>query len=178
MADPTDDNFASDIVDSTLAQIRDQRDIDGSNDLSGEIEVNPQAFLAGNRLIIGPIAFETSFASRPNIVFGDMPVTDGTNAPNEPFNVPDNYAPFLVKAYVSSWRVTNGVFDGFNLGLYALTTPPSGVTKHIVWWQAKGKASVYRDQKTDESWAEPYDFNDADFLTESADEDTYVSDEG
>lgn len=170
------DAYDDNTVDDTLDALRDQRDDAADSDLQGEVQVNPQAFVTGKRLVIPNIMFGTSFSGRPNLTFGDIPLQVGVYAPVEPTSTADNSPPFLVHAYVSSFMVTNGVFEGFNLGLYALTDVPGGVTTHLVWWKANGKASTYGDQDTDVSWTEAYDYNDADYLTESADESDYVDD--
>lgn len=162
------------VIDDTLDQIRDQRDEAQENDLRGKQEINPHLFTTGNHMVVGPILFETAFTDAPNITFGEQQT--GVNQADVPAtSTATNYSPFLVHPYVYQLKMDRGIVDGFYLGLYAITTPIPGVFTHIISWRAAGKASVYKDERTEESWMEDYDQNDTDYLVEDAGEE-YIDD--
>lgn len=168
------DDERSDIIDDTLDEIRDQRDDAQENDLSGKVELNPQAFAFAKNMVLGPILFETAFTEAPVITFGQQ--QGGVNQEDIPAtSVATNYYPFVAMPYVYKLNMERGTVDGFYLGVYAILPPPSGVSSHIISWRAAGKASVYKDERTEEAWMEEYDQNEAEYLYEDAG-DEYIDD--
>lgn len=180
MASDSDSDFNWDderdgVIDDTLDALRDQRDDSQENHLYGTQEFNPQAFTQGKHLVVGPVTFETAFDTQPSIRFGQT--QSGVNQQDVPAaSSATNYEPFLVEPYVYQWVQDRGTVAGFYIGLYSIGGPPVS-NKHVVSWAADGKASVYRDEQTDESWTQPYDYNDADYLTEdTSDTNEYLDD--
>lgn len=151
------------IIDDTLDSLRDQRDDQAESVFTGAFTVNPQFLVKGKVTVHGPIVFEEQFDTVPQIMFGEVAVTE-PSVSTEP--VTD--VPFLTKAFVARYSYTNGKVEGFYLGLYALTDPPAGVITHSIDWLAKGKGSAYHQELLGESWSEEYDYNDADYLVEEA----------
>lgn len=154
------------IVDDTLNQLRDQRDLAENAVFTGQAAFNPQVF-ADKRykhFVVGPLLFDNPFDTTPNIVFGlvNQSPTDNTQTQT---GLATSFEPFVVHPYVYKWKTINSRVDGFWLGLYAITSPPGDASTALINWQASGKASSYINQSTEDSWMENYDYGDTDFLT-------------
>lgn len=163
MADQRSD--VSDTVDKALSALRDQRDDKQAIDCQGSNDFNPQLFSAGggyNHLIIGPILFDTPFSTTPVVVLEQA--AQNTNRTGE-VGVAQTYVPFLVHPYVYQWSFLAGKVAGFFMGLYALTTPISGTTRHTIMWKASGKGTQYQPGAVDSSWSDSYNNNSTNFLT-------------
>lgn len=177
MADYDDQTeFADSIIDNTLDTLRDQRDDQQELAFSGVYIINPQAFKTNTTLVIGPISFGGSFTSPPNVYFSQH------SAAYEPENIlgSSNIQPFLVSPYVAGYKHTNGVVDGFYVGLYATSVPDNPITLHTILWKAEGYGSAYLDESTEESWTDAYDFNESDYLMDDntdLDGENYVGDD-
>lgn len=168
------------VINDTLDTLRDQRDEAQDAQFQGSFEIHPQAFKTGKHLVQGPFLFETAFQGAPHISFGEQQEFN-SNYYVPVSEVTTNYTPFLVHTYVYALRVSNGVVDGFYVGLYALTEPPPSAQRHTITWKASGKASAYLDIGTQESWTEEYSYNEPEYVTEDAGyeyDDTEVYDEG
>lgn len=175
MVDNWDDE-RSDIIDDTLGTLRDQRDEAQENHLYGTVDFSSQVFSTGNHHVLGPITFQTGFTGSPVISLTQQ--QQGINQQDVPVSTTaTNYSPFLVQPYVYSVQGTQGIVDGFYIGMYALTPVGNQTSKHSIHWTASGKASVYRDERDEEVWTEQYDHNEPDFLVEDAGED-YIDDSG
>lgn len=178
--------FADNVIDQTLDQLRDHEDQEQKQTLEGEITFNPavfgvdpqnayikRAFLEQNVggekrfLVLGPYKFTRRYAGRPRMAFGSVQqeIRD-LNTVGIVVGQPSNYLPFVVNGDVFSYTYANGEVDGFYVGLYAVTRPPNGVLNHTVSWIAVGKASRYDNTQQEQSWADNWDHNDADYLTD------------
>lgn len=119
--------------------------------------------------VTGPIMFTTIFSQAPYVTFGQYP--QPTNATTAALGVADASEPFIVQPYVDSWHQSGGQVDGFNLGLYALTTPTPGTAIHTIFWSAYGRGSRYvgRGQQQQASWTGQYNNSvSGSFLTDSS----------
>lgn len=177
------EDFASDLVDSTMDVLRDQDDAQQIEELTGIVTFNPSVFQpeqpdgveprrfvnfreGDNRfLVLGPYRFDRRFAKPPTLVFGEIEEAL-TNTGDNPIvvGIPTAYIPFRVDADPYQWVYANGEVDGFYVGLYALTVPPLGLISHSVTYYARGDASRYTVSDSSESWTQSYDMNTADYL--------------
>lgn len=186
-----DQNFAKEVVDATLDTLRDQEDQVGQQIVQGKTTINPQVFqpidndvilkklfdtprhlidqaLADLKqtqqttLTVGPITLEKKFQVLPEPFFGQM----SSGLQPSQVNIVSQEVPFLVQPFIREWIWSNGMVDGFYLGLYALTRPPIGLTTHYISWMMIGQASRYSDQAVSESWTQSYDYEDSGFLTD------------
>lgn len=172
------------IINQVLDILRTQSDSEGMTELTGSVPVDPAKFTSGNALsdatqaavvsynnvVIGPIVFQTSYDSPPQMQFtqyGDQVDSDIRQAPTA-----SNYTPFLVQPYVYGWDWEDGGIAGFYLGLYAITDPRVAPQSHQLVWTSKGPASRYLSPTTTEAWTQDYSY-DPDYLTEDATDDTY-----
>lgn len=170
------DDARDDVIDDTLETLRDQRDEAQENHLYGTIDFNPQAFINGSHLVIGPITFETAFSTIPSISLDQQ--QGGINQLDIPAGpAATNYRPFLVEPYIYSWVMDRGTFAGFYIGLYRDNDSyPVTATKHTIHWTVSGKASAYKDERSEESWTETYDHNEPEYLVEDASDGYYEDD--
>lgn len=158
------------LVDEILEIVKQQRDALADTQTGGTLQINPQSFTQGDHLIVGPISFGTPFQGEPIVVFGQKPETIGSQVMVS--TTATAYKPFLVDCYVDSWsREGTGAIVGFNIGVYAKVKPETGslaaLQPHTITWEAFGKASPYKDERTSEAWAEPGDPSSPDFLEET-----------
>lgn len=184
---PGQDQFADGVVDATLQQLRNQEDARGEISVHGFYILNPQLFQFDiqdrytvndplprppttaqqkdkRTAVIGPITFQYRFQGAPDISFGQAPQPPFKPTPTA---VAVTDSPFLVQPYVHSWVWINGQVDGFYLGLYALTKPPTNANLHTVSWNVSGRSSRYQQQAVDQTWSDSsYDNNEADFLSQ------------
>lgn len=158
--------YADNIVDSTLEAIRDTRDDKQQISFKGTIVISPSLFNSDKKhLVQGPYSFESPFTTVPNMTFGQY--SPALRAELQNATIISDYTPFLLQPYVYSWRYTNGVVDGFYIGLYAISIPTDGLTSsHNVFWRVEGEGTPYPDERTTESWTESYDYNDSTFLVD------------
>lgn len=157
--------FANDIIDSTLEELRDQRDEGQDQDLQGTFEISPAVFSYNKNVIVGPIMFEQPFDSRPNIQFSQSL----ESSMNDLIQENQTFEPFLVIPYVYKFSLTGAAVDGFWLGLYAVSQPQTYPSKHFVDWRAIGPSSYYKtDQGSEESWDSSYDENESDYLVDDS----------
>lgn len=155
------DDFKDSIIDDTLDTLGNQTDDEGIGELYESLRINPQAFnVSGVTSIIQHVDFKTPFDGLPVVTFGQS--SSGENSP------------FIALPYVHKWTYTNGMVDGFDMGIYSITPPPGGVDTHYISWRAIGKASRAGQQGTEQSWTDPYTATEPDFLVadseDSADE--------
>ena len=155
--------FANEIIDATLEELREQRDEAQQATFSGSIVFDAREFATKTTIVQGPIMFDSPFHSKPSLTFGQ-------GLDTEPV-VLDSFVPVLVQPFRLKWEINGGAFAGFYVGLYALTKPPALPARHFIDWQATGEASPYRDDEgTEESWESTYNENEAAYLEgESAD---------
>lgn len=166
----------TDIVNQVLTILRQQTDSEGKTQLQGTIPVSPASFLSADgeplkHNVLGPITFETSYDSPPAMSFvqyGDVIDSDVRIAPSA-----SNYTPFLVQPYVYSWSWSEGVVDGFFIGMYALTNPKETPRAHQITWQATGIASRYLSPNITEAWTLQDSSAEPDYLIQDATDDTY-----
>lgn len=155
------------VIDEVLRILREQEDLAQNFIQSGDIQFNPQVFSGGfKHLTVGPIGFGTSYASPPQMFFGQKPNLVRTDFVTGQVT---GYTPYLVNPYVYDYSWTTGAVDGFYLGLYApedQTVDPT-LTLTSVSWLALGNATRYRKERTQEAWTSPNDFNEPDYLVDN-----------
>lgn len=158
--------FADALLDRTLSTLRDQRDDKQLVSFTGSLTVNSASITSKHpQLVQGPVAFDSPFKVPPAVTFGQQPASTPSISSVQRTSLSTGYTPFLVIPYVHSWRNTNGVIDGFYLGLYAVVIPAK-TSAHIIFWRADGKGTTYPGERLAESWTERYDHNEAGFLNQ------------
>lgn len=139
------------LIDDVMKDLRTQRDRQNKSSVNGSTEINPQQLgKAGSIATFGPFTFEVSFRGSLVPSFGQV--------------LYDTTKPFIVQPYVHSWHTSQGIVDGFMLGLYALIDAPTGLSRHTITWHIEGKASHYRGDSSTEAWSQGYDLTKANHL--------------
>lgn len=123
----------------------------------------PTAQQQERRNLVVEVRFETPFDGIPRISFGQHGVE--IKSDSTIFSADKSYTPFIVEPYVFSWSFINGgLVEGFQLGVYAITSPPPGIDQHYIHWRCKGSSSRTNQQATEQSWTDSYQFDEPEFL--------------